>query len=301
MPRRRLAQWIEKGEKRYGVRIKPFWLERGTYGYQTPHVDYENVMRWGTAMSATDVITTLLCILSTGKVDALVSLVSGIPLTLTLDHSNWEKFQQTGSLADLFHYESNLNGFSGIFSYNGGWLLAQYLFVPSSRKRWAPLVGGLFILIMNIWAYAKGALVNHFAHFMGMAQGFAVGAAMAFAQPKKVGLKFLQRHDKWLALATPGLYFLIAFFAWMNVDPALVEGFRRGDDHFAKENEEALQARRDARKSWEDDYGVPWTEKGVAEVNRIYDDFQRRFGEGVDEAIRDHMRANPELYAVITP
>ena len=34
MSRRRLAQWIdEKGVRQYGVRVQPFWLDEGTYGY----------------------------------------------------------------------------------------------------------------------------------------------------------------------------------------------------------------------------------------------------------------------------
>ena len=213
----------------YGVRIKPFWLESGTYGYMSGRKDFENVMRWGTAMSASEVLTTLLCILSTGKLDAIVSLVSGFTLGNTLSDDNWIKYQQTGSLADLFRFRSFAHGFSGLFSFNGGWLLAQYLSLPSVRKRWAPLVGGLFILIMNIKAYASGRSVNHFAHFMGMAQGFAVGTVMAFAQPKKVGVKFLKKHDKLLAIATPGLFLLVAFFAWMNVDEKLVTEFYGGE------------------------------------------------------------------------
>ena len=228
MSRRRLGQWEEDGEKQYGVRIKPFWLKKGTYGYQSDEPDMENVMRWGTAMSSVDVITTWLCILSTSKVDAVAALLSGFTLNQTLGGGNWIRYKVTGKLSDLFRYESYTNGFSGVFSYNGGWLLAQYLFAPSARNRWAPLVGGLFILMMNITAWWNEREVNHFAHFMGMAQGFVVGSAMAFARPKKVGVKFLQKHDKWLALAVPGLYFSVALIAWLNVPPELVKKFYGG-------------------------------------------------------------------------
>ena len=41
MKRRKLAQWMEEGEKMYGTRIKPFWLKSGTYGYMNPDPEHE--------------------------------------------------------------------------------------------------------------------------------------------------------------------------------------------------------------------------------------------------------------------
>ena len=182
--RRRLAQWVdEQGVTQYGIRIKPFWLEGGTYGYASPDPKDE-------ALAIGETIGGGLLTLG----NFIAALAVDVPGSLAL--------VPFSIIASFFLHEDFTprrfsNGISGIFNIFAGYLAYNAAFDKNAQKVWLPLVGASGTMLSNLMALQEPeGEVNNFAHFVGYLQGFLFGWLVnRFWRKKTSGVAFIRRND----------------------------------------------------------------------------------------------------------
>ena len=227
--RRRLAQWVdENGETRYGIRIKPFWLKKGTYAYMSAEPKDEKKYVEATISSATVLTANTIAALAVDVPGALAVFVLGVITDFFLDTHNWWRFaygQEPGNtnltwlerIKALFKPRNYAHGFSGVYNVLGGYLAYNAIFDKDARKLWLPWVGASGTMFSNLYVVAKEnkglEVTNHYAHFGGFAYGFLyAGLINRFWRKKTHGVGFLRRHDGKLTLMILGVIFYNGFF-----------------------------------------------------------------------------------------
>ena len=220
--RRRLAQWVdEQGVTRYGIRIKPFWLKKGTYAYYSGEPKDEEKYVEATIRSATVLTANTIAALAIDVPSTLAVFVLGIITDFFLGQLNWWRFaygQEPGNLnmtwleriKGLFTFRDEAHGFSGIYNVLGGYLAYNAIFDKDARKLWLPLVGASGTMLGNLFVLAKEKKglehTNHYAHFGGFAYGTLYAWLInRFWRKKTHGVGFLRRHDGKLTLLLLGV------------------------------------------------------------------------------------------------
>jgi hypothetical protein len=202
---------MEKGEKVYGTRVKPFWLEEGTYGYYSSLPELEKINEAKTIASGTVLIANWVAAFSVDKVDALLLLPLGVLLNRFLGDYNWLFFDKTlthpatgkpwtfaEKSAALLESRNKAHGFSGIFNVIAGYLAYQVVFNKSAR-RVMPILGASATMFSNIMAQIREdsrSPINHYAHYGGYTMGVLFAFLLSFLKRSTNGLAFLVKYDK---------------------------------------------------------------------------------------------------------
>lgn len=213
---RRLAQWKdEQGVTHYGIRIKPFWLESGTYGYQGMDKGQEKAL---ISMSIKSTFLTLANTIAALSV-SLPGTLGLIPFAFLtggfLEYDNWLDLVYGGIHYDektrvqrpmtwperikgFFKYRRSAHGFSGVFNVIAGYLAYHAIFNKDARKIWLPLVGASGTMVGNLFALkdSESAPTNQYAHFGGYAYGFLFASLVhRFLEKKTHGVGLIRRYD----------------------------------------------------------------------------------------------------------
>ena len=151
MSRRRLAQWIdEKGVRQYGVRVQPFWIDEGTYGYSSPDPKDEEKMVEATVTGAIGFVNLCIASLAVDVPSGLAIVPIGVIIGRFLKQEKWETFANTykklpwvDRIKALFTPSSpwSEHGISGVMGVMAGYLGAQVVFDKDARKLWLPWGG----------------------------------------------------------------------------------------------------------------------------------------------------------------
>ena len=187
MKRRKLSTWLnEEGIRKYGVRIQPFWLTKGSYGYTSydPNKEQERIDE--TVESFVDLFITFVSVLSVDATDLLFLLPAGICADFLLDNKNKFKFQ------------SYSHGTSGIANFLNGYLAYQVIFNKKARL-YLPITctsERMFSNLMN----ANDDDLNQFAHFGGYIAGFLFNTILNQFKTSTGGIGVLRRNDMVLTI-----------------------------------------------------------------------------------------------------
>ena len=182
MKRRKLSTWLnEEGIRKYGVRIQPFWLTKGSYGYTSydPNKEQERIDE--TVESFVDLFITFVSVLSVDATDLFFLLHAGIFADFFLGQKN--KFQ----------FQSYSHGTSGIANFLNGYLAYQVIFNPKARL-YLPIFSTVDTMYWNIKT-SDDKDINQFAHFGGYIAGFLFGGILNRVRTKVGGVEFIRRYD----------------------------------------------------------------------------------------------------------
>ena len=197
--RRKLATWIdERGNRRYGVNIQPFWLESGTYGYRSYDPKNEKKLINETIESFGDLTILLTAVLSVDTTDALIVLPTGIFVDFFLNPGDaWFKF------------ERHTHGVSGVSYFLAGYLAYQVIFNRAARNYLPILATGesLFGAFKNL----QNAETNQYAHFGGYMYGFLFASGLNLLKNSTNGVDVIRRHDTVLT-GMAMIWFLVEWF-----------------------------------------------------------------------------------------
>ena len=196
MKRRKLATWIdEAGIRKYGVRIKPFWLAKGSYGYTTydPKKEQERIEE--TVESFVDLFITFVSVLSVDATDLLFLLPAGIFADFFLGQKN--KFQ----------FQSYSHGTSGIANFLNGYLAYQVIFNKKARL-YLPILSTCDQLYGNFKDSDQTDL-NQLAHWGGYLAGFMFNGILNQLRAMVGGVGFVRRFDLILTILAFAKFYII--------------------------------------------------------------------------------------------
>ena len=182
MKRRKLSTWLnEEGIRKYGVKIQPFWLSTGSYGYSSYDPTKEQKRIEETKEGFIDLLITLASVLSVDARDLLFLVPTGIFADFFLDDR------------DTFQFKSYTHGTSGIANFLNGYLAYQVIFNPKARL-YLPIFSTVDTMYWNIKT-SDDKDINQFAHFGGYIAGFLFGGILNRVRTKVGGVEFIRRYD----------------------------------------------------------------------------------------------------------
>ena len=209
--RRRLAKWVdEEGITQYGIKFKPFWLPKGTYGYHSIHPEQEKKEVIKSVRGLKHFIALQLASFAVDVPGAVALLPVAFFFGQMLSMDNWHEFKsgyEAGwgtnpehkvtwfrRIIGLFRLSGTNNGISGVNGIVAGYLLYHGLL--GDPKLWLSLVGGGVTVGASLKQVYFDEFVNHFAHLGGAAYGFLFAfLTKRFWRKKTRGVGFLQRYD----------------------------------------------------------------------------------------------------------
>ena len=196
MKRRKLSTWLnEEGIRKYGVKIQPFWLSTGSYGYSSYDPTKEQKRIEETKEGFIDLLITLASVLSVDARDLLFLLPAGIFVDFFLDDRN------------KFEFKSYTHGISGIANFLNGYLAYQVIFNKKARL-YLPILSTCDQLYGNFKDSDQTDL-NQFAHWGGYLAGFMFNGILNQVRAMVGGVGFVRRFDVILTiLAFVKFYFL---------------------------------------------------------------------------------------------
>ena len=210
---RRLAEWEDyKGRRQYGIRIKPFWIESGTYGYMSQNPTKERTMVKETLGAAYETVMNTIAALSVDWKGTLALIPFAFVLNGFLDWRNWETFKDdqlpwTERVQALGKYHKAVHGLSGVYNIVAGYLAYHGIF----EKGWLPIVTASKTMVANLTTLGESDS-NDYAHYGGFLYGFVFAALVNQLWRKQtVGIGFLRRHD----ILLTGV--VVAVFLWEQI------------------------------------------------------------------------------------
>ena len=187
MKRRKLSTWLnEEGIRKYGVKIQPFWLAKGSYGYSSYDQTKEQENIEDTKQGFIDLLITFASILSVDANDLFYLLPAGIFVDFFLDDRN--KFQ----------FKRYTHGISGIANFLNGYLAYQVIFNKKARL-YLPILSTCEQLYSTI-KDSDQTDINQFAHWGGYFAGFLFNGILNQLRVMVGGVGFLRRFDVILAV-----------------------------------------------------------------------------------------------------